>query len=278
MCRWIAYAGAPLEIDSLLFQTQNSLIRQSLHATRGAITTNGDGFGLGWYGERVFPGLYRDTMPAWHDANLRSLAQQIRSRMFFAHVRASSGTSTSRENCHPFRYENALFMHNGEIGGYALIKREIENLIPDNAYGHRLGTTDSEALFLLAIGNGLLDDAPSAIARTIRQVEDVMAAHGITDSFRMTAALADGEQLWAVRYSSDTAPPSLFYAEGAEISVASGLVTIEPGRGSVLVLSEPLDMHEGPWFEVPPGHVLETRGGIARLSPLPMHDALTPAP
>lgn len=269
MCRWIAYAGAPLQIDRLLFQTQNSLIRQSLHATRGATTTNGDGFGLGWYGERVFPGLYRDTMPAWHDANLRSLAQQIRSRMFFAHVRASTGTSTSRENCHPFRYENALFMHNGQIGGYARIRRDIENLIPGDAYGHRLGTTDSEAFFLLSIGNGLLDDAPTALARTIRQIEDVMAAHAIADPFRMTAALADGERLWALRYASDAKPPSLFYAEGEEIGVAGDQVSIEPGRGSVLVLSEPLDMHDGPWVEVPPGHVLETRGGIARVSPLP---------
>ena len=80
--------------------------------------------------------------------------------------RASTGTSTSRENCHPFRFENALFMHNGQIGGYERIRREIENLIPRDAYRHRHGTTDSEAFFLLAIGNGLLEDPPAALART----------------------------------------------------------------------------------------------------------------
>lgn len=269
MCRWLAYAGPPMRIDRLLFQPQNSLIRQSLHATRGATTTNGDGFGLGWYGERGFPGQYRDTLPAWHDANLRSLAEQIRSRLFFAHVRASTGTNTSRENCHPFRFDNALFMHNGQVGGYDRIRRQVENLIPGEAYSHRQGTTDSEAFFLLAIGNGLLEDAPLAFARTIAQVEGVMAEHGITEPFRMTAALADGERLFALRYSSDPVPPSLFYAEGGEIAVDAGEVVVGAGRGSVLVLSEPLDMHDGPWHEVPAGHVLETRGGIARVAPLP---------
>ena len=268
MCRWLAYLGAPLRIDSLLFQPQNSLIQQSLHATRGAVTTNGDGFGLGWYGERGFPGLYRDTLPAWHDANLRSVSEQIRSRLFFAHVRASTGTSTSRENCHPFRFENALFMHNGQIGGYGRIRRAIENLIPADAYRYRHGTTDSEAFFLLAIGHGLLEDAPAALSRSIAVVREVMEAHGVEEPFRMTAAFADGERLVALRYASDGNPPSLFFAEGGELDTRADTVSFLPGRGSVLVLSEPLDMIEGPWREVPPGHVLETRGGVARMTPL----------
>lgn len=269
MCRWLAYLGAPLRIEELLFQPQNSLIRQSLQARLGATTTNGDGFGLGWYGERGFPGVYRDILPAWHDANLRSLSEQIRSRLFLAHVRASTGTSTSRENCHPFRFDNALFMHNGQIGGYARIRREIETLIAHDAYRHRHGTTDSEAFFLLAIGNGLQEEPAAALARTIRQIQDVMAAHDVAEPFRMTAAYADGASLFALRYASDERPPSLFYAEGSEVAIRQAQVEMLPGRGSILVLSEPLDMHEGPWREVPPGHVLESRGGVARVSPLP---------
>lgn len=268
MCRWIAYLGAPLRIDELLFRPQNSLIRQSLSARLGATTTNGDGFGLGWYGERGFPGLYRDVMPAWHDANLRSIAEQIRSRLFLAHVRASTGTSTSRENCHPFRFENALFMHNGQIGGYERIRREIENLIPRDIYRHRHGTTDSEAFFLLAIGNGLLEDAPLALARTVAQVLGVMDSEGVTEPFRMTAAFADGASLCALRVSTDARPPTLFYAEGGEVEVGDGEVRMRPGRGSILVMSEPLDAHDEAWREVPPGHVLETRGGVARVSAL----------
>ena len=101
MCRWLAYAGPDLLIERLLFAPSNSLIQQSLSAQRSIVPTNGDGFGLGWYGGQTQPGLFRDTLPAWNDANLRSLSEQIRSRLFFAHVRASTGTSTSRDNCHP---------------------------------------------------------------------------------------------------------------------------------------------------------------------------------
>ena len=109
----------------------------------------------------------------------------------------------------------------------------------------------------------------AALARTIRQVRDVMAAHDVAEPFRMTAAYADGASLFALRYASDEKPPSLFYAEGGEIAIRDAQVEMLPGRGSILVLSEPLDMHEGPWREVPPGHVLESRGGVARVSPLP---------
>ena len=270
MCRWLAYVGAPIRIDQLLFEPQNSLIRQSLQARRGATTTNGDGFGLGWYAERAFPGLYRDILPAWHDGNLRSLSEQIRSRLFMAHVRSSTGTSTSRENCHPFRYENALFMHNGQIGGYARIRRDIENLIDPTIYPCRLGTTDSEAFFLLAVSNGLVEVPQEALTKTISQIRDLMMAHDVQEPFRMTAAMADGDRLFALRYSSDATPPSLYYAEGGEITVEQGAVRIAPGRGCLMVLSEPLDLHEGPWREVPASHILESRGGTAHVTPLDM--------
>ena len=86
----------------------------------------------------------------------------------------------------------------------------------------------------------------------------------------MTAAMADGERLFALRYSSDVTPPSLYYAEGGEITVEQGTVRISPGRGCLMVLSEPLDLHDGPWREVPASHVLESRGGTAHVTPLDM--------
>ena len=39
----------------------------------GAELTNGDGFGLGWYGSGDGPAVYRSVAPAWADANLREL-------------------------------------------------------------------------------------------------------------------------------------------------------------------------------------------------------------
>jgi predicted glutamine amidotransferase len=50
MCRWLAYSGSPILLEELLLKTDHSLIDQSLHARLGVETTNGDGFGVGWYG------------------------------------------------------------------------------------------------------------------------------------------------------------------------------------------------------------------------------------
>jgi len=65
MCRWLAYSGPPVQLSDLLSRPDHSLIDQSRHARQNVETTNGDGFGVGWYGEGVTPGVYRDTHPAW---------------------------------------------------------------------------------------------------------------------------------------------------------------------------------------------------------------------
>ena len=56
MCRWLAYSGSPVPVEEFLLKPKHSLIDQSLHSTMGAETTNGDGFGLGWYGVGDTPG------------------------------------------------------------------------------------------------------------------------------------------------------------------------------------------------------------------------------
>src|SRR3954451_9373637 len=110
MCRWMAYRGQPLLVEELLYKTQHSLIEQSRHSRLGVETFNGDGFGLGYYsGAQEEPGLYRSLMPAWSDHNLKSLAAHVRSPLFLAHVRATTGTPVQQTNCHPFRHENWLF-------------------------------------------------------------------------------------------------------------------------------------------------------------------------
>jgi glutamine amidotransferase len=266
VCRWNAYFGQPLVIDELLYQTQHGLIDQSLHARQGVETTNGDGFGVGWYGEQAKPGVFRDTLPAWNDANLRNLAEQISSRLFFAHVRASTGTSTSRENCHPFRRGRFLFMHNGAIGGFHRIRRAIERLIPDDIYADRIGTTDSEAFFLLACANGLENDVPDALKRTVTQILDVMEEAKVAEPFHMASAVSDGQSIYALRYSNDARSPSLYYATGSAIETRDAHVHFTPGEAAVLVLSEPLDEAKDGWLEIPEAHILQTVGGATRIA------------
>jgi predicted glutamine amidotransferase len=246
MCRFLAYRGEPVFLSSLVYAPAHSLVHQSLYAQEAKTGTNGDGFGLGWYGERSEPGVFREIRPAWSDENLRSLCQQVRSGLFFAHVRASTGTASTRANCHPFVHGRYLFMHNGQIGGYARLKRRVEAMIPDDLYESRLGTTDSEALFLAALASGLDRDPLGAMARTLGAVRSMMTADGITEPLRFTAAYTDGESLYAFRWACDASPPSLYYREGA-----CGLT----------VVSEPLDGRAEGWREVPKGGALIARPG-----------------
>ena len=241
MCRFLAYQGEPIPIESLVCAPCHSLVHQSLHASEGKTETNGDGFGLGWYGERPEPGLYREVRPAWSDENLRSLAAQVRSGLFFAHVRASTGTATSRANCHPFGVGRMMFMHNGQVGEWARVRRRVEAMIPDSLYDERTGTTDTEALFLAAVARGLAEEPVAAMLGTLAEVRGLMAAAGVAAPLRFTAALTDGVRLWAFRWASDGRPATLYWRQDEQ-----GLV----------VVSEPIDDVVGGWNAVPSGCVL----------------------
>lgn len=247
MCRWLSYMGEPVWLEELVTRPNNSLIMQSLNARMGHTTTNGDGFGVGWYGDRPIPGLFREIMPAWNDPNLLSLAHQLRARLFFAHVRASTGTASNRVNCHPFASGPWLFMHNGQIGGYQLVRRRLEGMIPDSHYVQRVGTTDSELFFYLLFRHDLEQDPVGALARTIELVEREMCRAGISEGFRMTAALTDGRRFYALRHSSNPNPPTLFF---------------DVTGGNLTVVSEPIDARES-WTEVPADHVLVAEGDAA---------------
>lgn len=166
MCRFLAYAGEPVFLDTLLIEPASSLVSQSLAAREAKTTVNGDGCGVGWYGARPDPGIYRGTLPAWSDANLASLCRQVSAPMFLAHVRSATSGEVSMANCHPFAAGRHLFMHNGQIGGYDRIRRSVEAMIPDDLYARRRGNGDSEAIFLASLGHGLDTDPLAAIAHS----------------------------------------------------------------------------------------------------------------
>lgn len=252
MCRWIAYRGQPIPLEYYVTRPSHSLIAQSMHALEATASLNGDGFGLGWYGEHDEPGLYRELRPAWSDENLRHLCRHLRSRMFFAHVRAATGTAVTRTNCHPFASGPWMFMHNGLIGNWATLRRDVEALIPDDLYASRAGTTDSEAIFLAILGAGLAGagetraDPVTAAERTIAAIAELVRTKGEDAQFRFTAALADGRDLYAFRYSALDAGNTLYYRESGP---------------DVVVVSEPLDSDRENWTTVPPNTVLIAKAG-----------------
>lgn len=86
----------------------------------------------------------------------------------------------------------------------------------------------------------------------------------------MSVAVSDGETIWALRYSSEGVPPSLFYSTRVET-----LRTMYPDNalmrrlstGSRMVVSEPLGDLEGAWNEVPASSCGVIRAGGDDLMP-----------
>ena len=184
MCRWLAYSGEPLQPAALILDAKHSLVAQSLDSPLGAETVNGDGFGFGWYptdpGPERMPGLFHSIEPAWNDQNLRYLTRAIESPLFFSHVRAAAGPPIQQTNCHPFRHQNWLFMHNGVLAGFRDVKRELTFAVDPSLYPDIQGTTDSEVLFHLALTFGLAEDPVKGMTKAVEMVEAVGRDHGVT--------------------------------------------------------------------------------------------------
>jgi glutamine amidotransferase len=270
MCRWLAYSGSPIRLEELLVKRDRSLIDQSLHSRLGATTTNGDGFGVGWYEDGEPPRVYHSTHPAWNDRNLRELAAGISSPLFFAHIRASTGSAIQETNVHPFRHGRWLWMHNGLIRDYPKVKRELQLQIAEELYPSIEGTTDSETMFYLALTFGLEDDPVAAVERMVGLVEKTGRGHGIEQPIQMTIATTNGETIWAFRYSSEHDSRSLFFSTRMDTLRALHPELVELGVLSDetrVVVSEPLGDVAGAWNEVPESHVGIIQPGEDELRP-----------
>jgi predicted glutamine amidotransferase len=271
MCRWMAFLGQPVLIEELLFKTKHGIVDQSLHARMGAEPTNGDGFGLGWYGSGEGPAVYRSVEPAWGDANLRELAAHIESPLFMTHVRAAIGSPIQETNCHPFRRGQWLFVHNGYIADFHLLRRDLMLEIAPDLFAEVHGSTDTEVVFHLALTFGLEQDPIAALERTVGVIESAAERRGIAGAVQATFGVLDGESLWAVRYSSQGQARSLFAS--ADPDSIRHLHPDNPrfqrlSPDDRVIVSEPFSDLPGVWQEIPEATAVTVqRGGVLREQP-----------
>jgi predicted glutamine amidotransferase len=259
MCRWLGYIGSPIEPRELLYDPERSLIEQSRRHAPNMPVPNGDGFGMGWYGRRDVPALFHSASPAWGDRNLRELSGEIASSLFLAHVRAATGTPVQETNCHPFGLGRWLFVHNGYIGGYDRLRRDMMLAVRPDLFSSIQGTTDSEVMFYLALMAGF--------------VESLGAAAGIAEPLQMTVGVTDGERLCAARYASGAEVNTLYYS--ADVTSLRELYPAQErfAHFSVdarVVVSEPLAELPGLWHAVPAGSaIVVEKGGVEQLPFVP---------
>jgi predicted glutamine amidotransferase len=271
MCRWIAYSGGPVCLEELLFKPKHSLIDQSLAARAGETTTNGDGFGVGWYGTAATPGVYKGVQPAWSDDNLRDLCSQIKSPLFMAHIRSTTGTPVQQTNCHPFRHGRWLFQHNGVINDFKRIKRGLVLAIAPSLFPQITGSTDSEIMFFLALTFGLEDDVIAGVERMAGFVERIGRGNGVKYPLQMTLAIMDGQTLYAFRYSSEGRSRTLFHSRSIE-TLREHFPNVRAFSDDArAVVSEPLGAVENAskiWVEVPESSALIVAAGAVDVVPL----------
>ncbi len=135
-------------------------------------------------------------------------------------------------------------MHNGKIGNWQHCRKDVEDLIDHVHYPHREGTTDSEALFLVALSKGLIQNPIAAMQTTLRDITKVMDRHQTDEPMRISCALSNGKEIWTFRYSSDDRSPSMYF--GSPYTRAS-----DPRSNSIsTIASEPSDSNAAHWFKV----------------------------
>ena len=251
MCRIAAYTGPEIPLENIIVRPAHSLLEQSQHASEAKLAVNGDGFGISWYGADEKPGLYRDVLPAWADDNLTNLCRMVRSRLFIAHIRASTVGETSRANCHPFKFGKWSFCHNGQVPHFKAIRRRMLATLPDDLFEAMQGTTDSEMIFLTLLANGLNNDPAAAMRATLDQIGPA----GNDGPIKLTCVFSDGQALYAFRYASAGQAPSLY---------VSGVLD----NGGRSMASEPLCGVTARWTAIPTDTICAlTADGLA-MTPL----------
>lgn len=270
MCRYVVYKGAPITIDLLTTRPAHSIIHQSYKSRLMHEPLNGDGFGLSWYVPDVSPrpAQYRSIQPAWNNVNLLHLARVSRSPMILAHVRAATpGLGISEANCHPFTADRFAFMHNGAIGEFAKVERNLREGLTDESYQWIHGTTDSELAFAVfrdlyaSIENkDETQRIADALAATIRKIVESTQMMNCNEDTRLNLVVADGERVVATRYATaDEEAPSLYYRTGDRYVCENDncqMIDSESAPSALIVASEPLSENDEGWLPIPPNHQL----------------------
>jgi glutamine amidotransferase len=262
MCRFVAYIGEKsLLLGNLLVNPENSLVKQSKHATKDQYKVNADGFGMAWYNFDVDtkPAIFTSIQPAWNDNNLMHLARTIESKCFMGHIRSSTIGDVTKRNCHPFSYNEYVLVHNGTIDNFNKIRRSLLAQLSDEFFLSIKGNTDSECILFLIMEYVHAGAGMSLIDATKKAFKWIIQAQGEDDFSRLNVVISSGHEMIATRFvSKGNKALSLSYSREND--------------HSIIIASEPLDDHRAEWHEVPINHYVHIKKNAKSLEVLPLED------
>jgi glutamine amidotransferase len=279
------YKGDAVSLDDLLYQPNNSLVKQAYDPQMLNMLSLA-GFGmLAWDASSHHPDVpfsYRSVNIPIFDQNLKELAEKLRVTTLVAHVRGvpfRDNPTVGEQNLHPFRYRGCriALAHNGSLAAFDRMRFAlIEHVKPEIA---RLikGNTDSEWLYALLLSqlenpHAMLNpgEIVPALERMLSIVREVRRDHDIHTSSPVNLFISDGATLVAIRFAFDHGcydmeiPAELLNAHHSFLGLwyttgrSYGLHDDEwkmiggptSTASSILISSEPLTRDTSTWVEV----------------------------
>jgi len=252
MCRMYGHiAGTPLAVSGMLLDAQHSLLQQSCGDWRGE--KHRDGWGIGYF-DGTKPRVIRRPTSAPDDPEFSAAARHLASTTVIAHVRQASVGDLCVANAHPFLYGPWIFVHNGTVTNFELLRAELVAETDADLRQQVAGTTDSEQVFYWLLSHARRAGQPAEtpcrdlvvimqiMAQGIATLAARSAATQPAEPTRLNFLLTDGTVLVGSRWKH-----SLYWTNrfGPLASGAGG-----PG---VAVASETIGSE--PWAEVPDGYV-----------------------
>ncbi|KTD44817.1 class II glutamine amidotransferase [Legionella quateirensis] len=282
MCRILTYLGKPIVVEELLYNPDNSFIKQSYNPKYMSHLLNLAGFGMAAWDSSShnpkFPYLYKTPQLPFYDGNLRNLASKITPDCLLAHLRGVAyheGQIVSNQNVHPFVFSgsNVVLAHNGSLAHFDLMRYDLLEYIKPEYRQFIHGTTDSEWIYSVFIsqlpdlvGTYETADIISAVLETLNILRTVRQKRNIKINSPVNLFITNGEFIAATRFVLDygwqrlDAIPaahsgyhSLWYTYGDSYGYYDHTYKMKEHseKTSIIIASEPLTEDTTTWLEVP---------------------------
>ena len=156
-------------------------------------------------------------------------------------------------------------MHNGYVGDFDVIRRDLMWAIDPELFAGIVGSTDTEVVFRLALTFGLEDDPIGALERTVGLIEATATRCGVAPMVQGTFGVSDGSSLWAVRYATEGRARSLFASADVdslhELYPEKKMWFARATSNDRLIASEPFSDLPGVWHEIDESSAVIVRSG-----------------
>jgi len=281
MCRVVTYLGEPILAQELLFNPDNSLVKQSYEPKFMSHIQNLAGFGMAVWDktspDAYAPYVYKTLELPFFNENLLQLSTKVQADCMLAHIRGirySPDEKVIMPNTHPFMYEGykLALAHNGQLESLGEMKPDLLKAIPPEIAKHINGTTDSEWIYALLLsqfdnpmGDHGLDEVVDALYKTLLKLKEIRHKRKLSNTSPLNLFITNGEYLVVTRFVLDFGRypteftsahmyyHSLWYTYGERYGLFDGEHKMIGGgrsNSSVIIASEPLTEDTTTWIEV----------------------------